>query len=166
MDREKNIAEFYDLALVNDSVHRDGLERLSATEVRVADAAVFQHRGIFLGRQHPGAGDFLDLGQGRRVIVMGLHLQQDLDVFQPEAKRLDVIADQRGGILEAGVDQNLPGVGGDQEHAQIESADRVERPDDPVAREGCGPAFRLCFHGDCAQRHESTQCQAGDASHR
>ena len=155
MDAQASVAEFDDFPVAENPVDRDRSERHAAAEVRIAETAVFENPAVVGRGPHFGSGDFLDFGQRRGVIPVGLHGQQDPDVFKPIAQRFDVRADERRGILKSRVDQDVAFVGSDQKHAEAVRANRVEIPDDPVSRKRSGPIGVLSLHfaGRSSQKH-------------
>ena len=72
----------------------------------------------------------LKIGEGAGVIDVGVAVDHDLDVLGLETELADRVDDHRAGRGHAGVHQDVPFRGRDQEGAESLGADEIERADD------------------------------------
>jgi hypothetical protein len=77
------------------------------------------------------------------VVVVPLAGQQNANVREPEAQLLDACADQRDGLLEARIDEDVPGLGRHQKAAQVVRPDIVQVARDVVRRERLVPVAQV-----------------------
>ena len=151
-------AELDLVAVLQNAVDLAGLPAAGRVEV-LALAARGDHLVVAAHHVDLGAGQLLQQGVAGDVVGVGVAGQQDLDVGHLEAERLDGLADQGNGPLEAAVDQDVPLGRGDQVAGQILRADVVDVADDPVRREWLEPvdlADRGDGHGEregCDAKH-------------
>lgn len=113
--------------LLVDEDHRE--EGLVAQEIVIA-AATLESRGVQLAGHEARTARLLQSGQSTGVVEMGVAVEQQADVFHLEAQRLDTRPDQRHGLLESTVDQDVAVGGGDQEGSDAAGAHVVEVAED------------------------------------
>ena len=107
-DGQLLIAQLDHLAVLDNPIYLDRLERHLSAEMRIAETPIFQNGCVAGSRPHLRADHLLDLGERGRMVPMSLHRQQDLDVLQPKAQRLDIPTDQRRRVVESRIDQEVP----------------------------------------------------------
>src|SRR5205085_6860258 len=112
-------AEFNRFAIVQDAVRRDGREGELVAPLEVATAPGGQLRRVGFADGQPRPGQRLQLRQAPRVVVVRVAVDQQLDVFEPEAELFDVITNLRHGFSEAAVEQDVAARRGDQVRADL-----------------------------------------------
>jgi hypothetical protein len=101
-------------------------------------------------RRHAGAAQMLNFRDPARVVVMGVRVENQLNVFDPEAEFLDVFRDLRYGFREGRVDEDVAGFRSNQNRAESMRTDEVRVAIDPEWFLRCIPDFPLLSEkADC-----------------
>ena len=85
-------------------------------------------------RDELGAGQLLQARHSADMVEVLMAVEQVADVAQVEAKPADVGGDQVGAHLGPGVDEDVPGVAGDEDRRNPASADEIGIGMDPHRR--------------------------------
>src|SRR5262249_19707762 len=113
------------IAVGDDTVDRTGRPGVAIAVGPLALAAGGDHRGVLRRGQYARAGQAPHQRVPLDVIDVRVAGEQDLDVRDPEAERLDAALERRHVGLEAAVEQDVPARRGDQEDAHVPGAHEV-----------------------------------------
>ena len=105
----------------------------SVLRVVLGVLAGLERPGCGRARRHPGAAGALQRGDAARVIVVAVRVQDVADVFGLEPERADVAVDDRGGLRERTVEQDVSVGRRDQYGGQTFRADVVGVAEDLAA---------------------------------
>ena len=114
-------AQLHFVAVVQDAADLDRRESTAPC------SALFHHGRVGIHHHELRAGHFLHLGDARAMVAMRVADENDLDVAELEAELLDALLDQRHGIFEIGIDQDVALIGRDQERRVILQCRRSTR---------------------------------------
>ena len=98
-----------------------------------------------------------NLRAARAVIVVRVADEQNLDVAEAEAKRLNALANQRRGRREIAVDEDEAFGRGDEVRGEIAAADVIEIARDAEGRKGLSPGRVWICAQICGMRKKQTR---------
>ena len=117
--------------------------------------------GIYTTGDNPRAGEFLHLRVAADVIDVRVAAEEKLDVGELEPELLHAALDDRHGIVEARVEEDMPGGRRDQKRAHAARADVVEVADELARRDRRAPAVEEPLHPRAIGRGRHTRCDVG-----
>jgi len=91
-------------------------------------AALFEDGGAPVAGRHSSAAKALQLRHASGVVKVNVGIDDELDIFDAEAQGSDIGDDLRDRFGEAAVDENMTGVGGNENDAQAVRPDVVSVP--------------------------------------
>ena len=119
-------AERDHVAMVQPAVDLYGREGAVVSEEIIAEPAALQEGRVLDARHQPRSGELLKSGEAAGMVEVSVAVEQDLDVFETEPELFDAGADQRHGLFESSVNQDVPFRSGQQERGDAAGTHVVE----------------------------------------
>ena len=129
---EQHVAHLDRVAVAQDAIDLDRRIDEIIGVLEVVLVAALHRRDVVLHDRQLRTELLLQIGEGACVIDMGMAVDHELDVFGLEAELADGLDDHRSRRRHAGVHQDVPFGGREQEDAEPLGPDEVDRADDPA----------------------------------